>query len=149
MNNRTQIAWWLPIMALAMVFSDFVSSGQQSGKGGYNQKYPAKGGGWGKNVGQQKGNPSGSNKGGSVGGSGPGITRPTITLSIFRLRLRSFRTPQVRRMPPTRPTMSAINGARFQRGAAKSNKAVGGQSGQTSTKGNSGQGKSSQAKSNP
>jgi len=147
MNNRTHIAWLLPIMALAMIFSGLVTSGQQSGNGNYNQKYPAKGGGWGKYVGKQKGNQSGANKGGSkggsVGGSGPGVTRPTITLSIVRLRLRSFRTPQIRRMPPSRPTMSAINGARFQRGAATSNKAVGGQSVQTSAKGNSGQAKSS------
>ncbi len=142
MNCRTHIAWLLPSTALALIFSGFVSSGQQSGNGKYNQKYPAKGGGFGKSVGKSKGNPPGANKGGSKGGSSggtvPGVSRPTITLSIVRLRLRSFRTSQSRRLPPSRPAMSAISGVRFQR-AASTSKTGGGQS---SAKGNSGQGKS-------
>ncbi len=142
MNRHTHIAWLLPGMALALIFSGLVTSGQQSGNGSYNQKYPAKGGGKGKSVGKATGQPPGANKGGSkggsAGGSGPGVSRPTITLSMVRLRLRSFRTSQSRRLPPSRPAMSAISGVRFQR-AASTSKTGGGQS---SAKGNSGQGKS-------
>ncbi|MBR90467.1 MAG: hypothetical protein CMO66_04240 [Verrucomicrobiales bacterium] len=51
------------------------------------------------------------------GGGGSGIVIPTrpATLSTVRLRLRLLRTPLNRRLPPARPAMSAISGARFMR----------------------------------
>lgn len=125
MNRRTHIAWLVPGVVLAWVLSALVTSGQQSqnqksgGNGSYKQKYPTKNG-KGKNVPKFKGKNSNTNskKGTSGGGGSITIPQPTIiTFSTFRLRLRGFRTPMNRRMPPSRPAMSAISGARFQQPA--------------------------------
>ena len=49
-------------------------------------------------------------------GGNNNVPRPGITMPVIRLRLRGLRTPLNRRLPPSRPAMSAISGARFQRG---------------------------------
>ena len=125
MKSHTHVAWLVPGVVLAMVLSALVTSGQQSqnqnsgGSGSYKQKYPTKNG-KGKNVPKAKGKKFNSNtkKGTSSGGGSITIPQPTIiTFSTFRLRLRGFRTPMNRRMPPSRPAMSAISGARFQHSA--------------------------------
>ena len=62
---------------------------------------------------------SGSSLGGGSSfssGGGGNVPRPGITMPVVRLRLRGLRTPLNRRLPPSRPAMSAISGARFRRG---------------------------------
>ena len=122
MNRHIHIALLLPGMVLAWVLSGLVTSGQQSQNqqsGGNKQYYPTKSGGKGKVVTNYKGGPTNANNNTKVGSSGGGgviIPRPTITFSPYRLRLRRLRTPMNRRLPTSRPAMSAISGARFQRG---------------------------------